>query len=476
MSLDVLVVDDEKDIRDLISDILKDDGYTPRVANDSTQAIEAVNERVPSAIVLDIWLQGSKLDGLGILESIKKKHPSVPVIMISGHGNIETAINSIKLGAYDYIEKPFKEDRLLRLVKRAIETAKLKDENEQLKVRGTFENQLIGKSPAITALKNAIDRVSPTESRIMITGPAGCGKEVVARLIHQKSKRRNNPFVILNAASVSSEKVEEELFGIEDNFGLSDSSKKKTGTFEKAHGGTLFIDEVADMPLGTQGKILRILQENSFERMGGNRSVKVDVRVISATNKDLKKEIAEGRFREDLYYRLNVVPLNVPSLKERKGDLTALVEYFVRRCSDILGVAPRKISDNALAAMEIYDWPGNIRQLRNAIEWLLIMTPENSDKPIDSSMLPPDIISKNPISGSSKLSTDIMGLPLRAAREIFEKQYLSAQLQRFGGNVSRTASFVGMERSAFHRKLKTLNINNGNDIEEINEERVLEEA
>jgi two-component system nitrogen regulation response regulator NtrX len=469
MSIDILVVDDEKDIRDLISDILKDDGYSPRVANDSVSAIDAVNERAPSAVLLDIWLQGSKMDGLGILESLKKSHPNLPVIMISGHGNIETAINSIKLGAYDYIEKPFKEERLLYLVKRAIETASLKDENAQLKVRSGFDSQLVGKSASITALKSSINKVAPTESRVLITGPAGSGKEVVARLIHQQSNRKTGPFIILNAASISTERVEEELFGIEDHSGLSGSSERKIGTFEKAHGGTLFLDEIADMPLSTQGKILRILQENSFERMGGNRSVVIDVRVVAATNKDLKKEIAAGRFREDLYYRLNVVPLRVPSLSERKGDLIPLVNHFVKRCSETLGLAPRKISESAIAAMEMYDWPGNIRQLKNAIEWLLIMAPENPAKPIDSSMLPPDIISKNPLSESVSLSGDIMGVPLRAAREIFEKQYLTAQLQRFGGNVSRTAAFVEMERSAFHRKLKSLNINNNNE-EKISEE------
>lgn len=463
MSVDVLVVDDEEDIRDLISDILKDDGYTPRVANDSKSAIEAVKERVPAAMVLDIWLQGSDLDGLGILESVKSKYPNLPVIMISGHGNIETAINSIKLGAYDYIEKPFKEDRLLRLVKRAIETAKLKDENALLRVRGGIENNLIGKSPSVTALKNAIERVAPAESRIMIKGPAGCGKEVVARIIHQKSKRKDNPFVILNAASISPDRVEEELFGKEDSSGIGLGGDRKIGTFEKAHGGTLFLDEVADMPLAVQGKILRILQDNSFERVGGNRSVKVDVRVISSTNKDLQKEIEQGRFREDLFYRLNVVPLNVPSLVERSGDLKPLTDYFIKRCSESLGVTPRKISENAMAAMEVYDWPGNIRQLRNVIEWLLIMAPDDPNELITSSMLPPEILQNTPMSDSSGISKDIMGLPLRAAREVFEKQYLSSQLKRFGGNVSRTASFVGMERSAFHRKIKSLDIHNSSE-------------
>jgi two-component system nitrogen regulation response regulator NtrX len=462
MSLDVLVVDDEADIRDLISDILKDEGYSPRVANDSKGAIDAVNERVPSAIVLDIWLQGSEMDGIGILESVKSKYPHVPIIMISGHGNIETAINSIKLGAYDYIEKPFKEDKLLRLIKRAIETASLKNENEQLKIRGAIDTKIIGKSPAITYLKNAIERVAATESRVMVTGPAGSGKEIVARLVHQKSNRKNGPFVILNAASIFPERVEEELFGIEDNT-PGNGNERKIGTFEKAHGGTLFLDEIAEMPLSVQAKIIKILQEGSFERVGGTRGIKVDVRVIAATNKDLQKEIDQGRFREDLYYRLNVVPIKVPSLRERSGDLAHLINYFIKKCSNMLGVAPRKITDNAMAVMEVYNWPGNIRQLKNVIEWLLIMAPEDPKEPIRSSMLPPEILSGSPISDTSGLNSEIMGLSLRAAREVFEAQYLTSQLKRFGGNVSRTASFVGMERSAFHRKIKTLNVNNNEE-------------
>ncbi|MCE3232635.1 MAG: sigma-54-dependent Fis family transcriptional regulator [Rickettsiaceae bacterium] len=459
MSLDVLVVDDEADIRDLISDILKDEGYMPRVASDSKTAIEAINQRVPSAMVLDIWLQGSEMDGIGILETIKSKYPNLPVIMISGHGNIETAINSIKLGAYDYIEKPFKEDRLLRLVKRAIETASLKDENHQLKTRGIVETKLIGKSPAITTLKNIIEKVAATESRVMISGAAGSGKEVVARIIHQKSNRKNSPFVILNAASISPERVEEELFGTEDHMFAGKTEERKIGTFEKAHGGTLYLDEISDMPLGVQAKVLKILQENSFERVGGTHSIKVDVRVIASTNKDLQKEIEAGRLREDLYYRLNVVPIKVPALSERSGDLVYLTNYFITRCAEMLGVVPRKITDNAMAAMEVYNWPGNIRQLKNVIEWLLIMAPEDPNEPIRSEMLPPEILNGSPLSGSTSISSEILGLPLRSARELFEKQYLLAQLKRFGGNVSRTASFVGMERSAFHRKIKSLGVN-----------------
>jgi len=466
MSLDVLIVDDEQDIRELVSDILSDDGYKTRVVGDSTSALEAIKERVPAAVVLDIWLQGSEMDGLGVLEIIKKRYPNLPVIMISGHGNIETAINSIRLGAYDYIEKPFKEDRILRLVKRAVETAKLKNENEELK-KAVFENHLVGDSAAVVTLRQVIEKVAHTESRVMINGAAGSGKEVVARLIHQKSKRASHPFVILNASTISAEKVEEELFGREDS--SAHSGDGKTGILENAHRGTLFLDEVAYMPFGTQGKILRILQEGSFERLGGNKRVNIDVRIIASTNKDLQREIALGRFREDLYYRLNVVTIKVPSLKERKSDIGAIANYFMSKCSESLGLPLKELSENAIAAMEVYEWPGNIRQLRNVIEWLLIMSPDATGNQITSSMLPPELLSSNPLVGCFGGSADVMGLPLRDAREIFETEYLAAQLDRFGGNVSKTATFIGMERSAFHRKLKSLGVKN-KELQEVPEE------
>lgn len=466
MPLDVLIVDDEQDIRDLVSDILSDEGYKTRVASNGASALEAIRERVPSAVILDIWLQGSEMDGLGILEIVKKRYPNLPVIIISGHGNIETAINSIRLGAYDYIEKPFKQDKIVRLVKRAIETAQLKNENDELK-KSVYENHLIGDSAAIIALRQAIEKVAPTESRIMLNGMAGCGKEVVARLIHQKSRRNKGMFVILNASSISPDRVEEELFGREDSSGHSGDGK--TGTLELAHGGTLFLDEVADMPLGTQGKILKILQDGNFERVGGNKKINIDVRIIASTRKNLQAEIAAGRFREDLYYRLNVVPLKVPSLKERKGDILPLSNYFMDKCAERLGVTSKELTESAIAAMEVYSWPGNIRQLRNVIEWLLIMTPDSAGNQITSSMLPPELISSNPISSSANSNVDVIGLPLRDAREVFEKEYLTAQLERFGCNVSKTAAFVGMERSAFHRKLKSLGVNS-KYIREVQEE------
>ena len=461
---DVLIVDDEADIRELISDVLLDEGFKPRVAKDSASAFKAIEERVPSAVILDIWLQGSQLDGLGILESIKRKHPHVPVIMISGHGNIETAVNSIKLGAYDYIEKPFKEDRLLRLIRRAIETTKLQQENAELKTRGGYDTQLVGKSPSITQLAEIILRIAPTESRVLITGPAGSGKGMVARMIYQRSKRSGGSFVVLNASTVVPDALDVELFGKEETIGIK-GGQSKIGLLERAHGGTLLIDEVTELPLSIQNKLLKILQNNSFERVGGDNPVAVDVRIIATSNKDIQQEIRSGRFREDLYYRLNVVAVRVPSLKERKDDIALLTKYFIKRCAHALGIPPRSVDESLITAMEMYDWPGNVRQLKNVIEWLLIMAQGSSNAGnLTAEMLPPEILSHTLHSREGvEVNTDMMGLPLRSARELFEKQYLKAQLDRFNGNISKTASFIGMERSAFHRKLKLLNINNDGD-------------
>lgn len=452
--VDVLVVDDEQDICDLVSDILRDDGFTPRAANDSCSALKAIDERLPSAVILDIWLQGSQLDGIGILEQIKQRYPNLPVIMISGHGSVESAIASIKLGAYDYIEKPFKEDRLLQLLNRAIETANLRRENQELKQRGgSVESQLIGSSAAVTQLKNAVEKIAPTSSRVFISGPAGCGKEVVARLIHLLSARAEGPFVVLNAASLTSENIEEDMFGVENH----QTGERKIGVLEKSHGGTLFIDEIADLPLATQGKLLRMLQQSSFERVGGDLKVEVDVRVIAASNKQIEQEIEFGHFREDLYYRLNVVPLSVPPLSERREDILPLTEYFVGRSAALLNVTPRPMGKDAVAVMQAYDWPGNVRQLRNVIEWMLIMAPEDA-KVMTAEMLPPEITQSNKVIERPDTNADMMSMPLKQAREVFERQYLTAQLERFNGNISKTAQFVGMERSAFHRKLKGLGV------------------
>ena len=469
MARDILIVDDEIDIRMVITGILSDEGYTTREAADGSAALEAIRDRLPSLVVLDIWLQNSALDGLELLQIVKRDCPNLPVVMISGHGNIETAVKAIKYGAYDFIEKPFKADRLLLVVERAMEAARLKRENEELRQRAGPENDLIGGSTPINQLRQAIRKVAPTGSRVLITGPAGAGKEVVARLLHTQSRRNAGPFVALNCATMHPERLESELFGTEADLedpgappgalqGAPHGASGKTGTFEQAHGGTLLLDEVADMPIETQGKIVRVLQEQTFERVGGNRRVEVDVRVIASTNRDLALLIADGQFREDLFYRLNVVPLRVPALRERAEDIPALIEDFMRRSHDLSGLAPRPLSDDAIAALQSYDWPGNVRQLRNVIDWILIMAPGEAGEPVRADMLPPDIGSITPTISRDPAAAEIMALPLREAREVFERQYLEAQVMRFGGNISRTASFVGMERSALHRKLRSLGV------------------
>ena len=462
MSNDILIVDDETDIRELVSDILDDKGYATRTAANSDTALKAIAERVPTLLLLDIWLQGSELDGLGILELVKSKYPNLPVLMISGHGNIETAVTSIKLGAYDFIEKPFKEETLTLTVARAIEHAQLRGENEELRMRGKPEVELIGDSQAVASLKSMISRVAPTQSRVLLTGGAGTGKEMVARLIHQNSERQEGPFVTLNAAGLTADRVESELFGVEDS--NPNGGAKKLGLFEKAHGGTLFIDEVTDLPLETQGRLLRALQDRGFLRTRGNRRVDVDVRVLAASNRELKDYMDEGHLREDLYYRLNVVPVQVPSLKERRGDIPALCKHFLGQASRMSGLPIREMSEEAMAILQAYEWPGNVRQLRNMMEWLLIMSPGETDKKIDSKALPGELFESSPAMMSSDISGDILSMPLREARELFERQYLAAQISRFGGNISRTSNFVGMERSALHRKLKLLGLSgNRND-------------
>lgn len=460
MTADILIVDDEADIRGLIADILTDAKYSTRTAANSDEAFKAIAQRVPSALILDIWLQGSEQDGLGILEMVQKKYPLLPVIMISGHGNIETAVASIKMGAYDFIEKPFKEDRLLLVVARALEHFQLKSENLELKMRGSYEMQINGNSQATQQIKSAIEKVAPTASRVMITGAQGTGKEMIARLVHAKSARANGQFVVMHAAGLTPDRVEAELFGIEDS--NPTGGAEKLGLFERAHNGTLYIDEVADMPLETQGKVLRALQEQKFTRVRGAKQVEVDVRVIAATNRDLEHEIAGGRFREDLYYRLNVVPIRLPSLKERREDIGELCRYFLRRAAESAGVQARELSPEAMAMLEAYSWPGNVRQLRNMMEWLLIMT-SGSKEQIRADELPPEILNSNPILSRPETNADIMSMALREARELFEKQYLAAQIDRFGGNISKTSSFVGMERSALHRKLKMLGLHSGDE-------------
>jgi len=458
MAHEILIVDDEPDIRLLIDGILRDEGYETRQASDSESAIAAFRARLPSLVVLDIWLQGSKLDGLGILQALHQEEPHVPVVMISGHGTIEMAVQAIQHGAYDFIEKPFKSDRLLLIVRRALEAARLARENAELRLRAGAESGLTGSGAAINGVRSGIERVAPTGSRVLIHGPAGSGKEVTARMLHARSRRADGPFVALNCATLNPARFEEELFGVEAGPDAA-LQPRRAGVLERAHGGTLLLDEVSDMPLETQGKIVRALQDQTFERLGGSVRVKVDVRVLAITNKDLQAEITAGRFREDLYYRLAVVPLRMPSLKERREDIPELARHFLARSAESSGMQGRELSADALAALQAYDWPGNVRQLRNLMDWLLIMAPGTTSDPIRAEMLPPEIGQGAPVLLNLDSSADIMALPLREARDLFETQYLQAQLVRFGGNISRTAGFVGMERSALHRKLKQLGVN-----------------
>jgi two-component system nitrogen regulation response regulator NtrX len=462
MAHDILIVDDEADIRLLISGILQDEGYQTREAGDSDAALAQLAHRRPHLLILDIWLQNSALDGMELLDTLKREYPELPVIMISGHGNIETAVNAIKNGAYDFIEKPFKADRLLVIIERALEAARLRRENDELRARSGTEMELIGVSPVISQLRQAVERVAPTGSRVLLSGPPGSGKEVAARMLHRRSKRASSPFVVVNCATMHPDRLEIELFGVErpaeDGDGAKANGAGKIGFLEQAHGGTLLLDEVADMPLETQGKIVRALQEQTFERVGGKSRVEVDVRVIASTSKDLQAEMSAGRFRQDLFYRLNVVPMRLPALRERRDDIVPLLEYFMRRAADQTGLPVRFLGDDALAILQAYDWPGNVRQLRNVIDWLLIMPPGGPDDPIRGDMLPPDIgaVSLSPVAMGD--GSEVMSLPLREAREIFERRYLESQVTRFGGNISRTANFIGMERSALHRKLRSLGI------------------
>jgi two-component system, NtrC family, nitrogen regulation response regulator NtrX len=460
MASDILIVDDEADIRMLIAGVLKDEGYQTREAGNSTQALTAIRSRQPSLVILDIWLQGSELDGIEILKVIRRELPALPVVMISGHGNIEKAVAAIKFGAYDFIEKPFKSDRLLLVVERAIEAARLRRENEELRLRAGGDVELVGNSQAASQLRQQIERVAPTGSRVLITGPAGVGKEVVARLLHARSRRATGPFVALNCATMRPDRLEIELFGTEAG-GEEPDQPRKVGTFEQAHGGVLLLDEIADMPIETQGKIVRVLQEQTFERVGGGSRVEVDVRVVASSNRVLAGEIAAGRLREDLFYRLNVVPIRVPPLRERREDIPLLARHFMGRTAGVAGLTPRDFGEDAMAALQAYEWPGNVRQLRNAVDWLLIMAPGEAREPIRADMLPAEIGAIAPTVVKWDKGGEIMSLPLRDAREVFEREYLLAQVTRFGGNISRTAAFVGMERSALHRKLKSLNVFNG---------------
>jgi two-component system nitrogen regulation response regulator NtrX len=457
MSKDVLIVDDEAAIRDVVGAVLEDEGYRPRGAANSDEALREIERKPPGLVLLDIWLEGSALDGVQILERIKSVDADMPVIMFSGHGTIETAVAAIKKGAYDFIEKPFKSDRLLHAIQRAIEASQLRREVRELRNLAFDEAELIGNAPAMIRVRQAIERVAPTGSRIMISGPPGSGKEVAARLIHAKSRRAAAPFVILNAAVLAPERVDIELFGAEPAW-LGPDQPRLIGLLERADGGTLLIDQVSDMPLESQGKILRVLQEQRFSRLGSDARIEVDVRVIAASNRDLKAEMTAGRFREDLFYRLNVVPLVMPPLAERRIDIPELARHFMLGAARHSGLPPRPIAEDAMAVMQTTDWAGDVRQLRNAVEWMLIMAPGEPGSPISMDGLPPELTNAATSGMDPNANGELVSMPLREAREHFERAYLQAQLQRFGGNISRTANFVGMERSALHRKLKTLGL------------------
>ncbi len=451
MALDILIVDDERDIRELVAGVLSDEGYECRTAADSTSALAAIDERRPSLVLLDVWLHGSPMDGLEVLDAIKQREPDLPVIIFSGHGNIDTAVSAVSRGAVDFIEKPFETERLLLLVARATETDRLRRENARLREGFLTAEEFTGNSSLINHVRATLKRVANTGSRVLISGPAGAGKEVAARLLHGWSPRADKTFVTVNSARITPERFEQELFGEE-----ADGKLIRAGLLEMADGGTLYLDEVADMPLSTQARILRVLTDQSFVRVGGNREIGVDVRVVSSTSGDLETAIEEKRFREDLFYRLNVVPVAIPPLVQRREDIPALADHFFARYASEQGAPPPCIGDEALAALQAYDWPGNVRQLRNVVERTVILAPLERLQQIDVDMLPPEITGRGD-EGDAGVGT-LMGVPLREARESFEREYLRVQIRRFSGNISKTAAFIGMERSALHRKLKLLGL------------------
>jgi len=465
---DILVVDDEADIRELVSGLLEDEGHGVRVASNSDEALAAIRARRPSLALLDIWMQGGGLDGLELLDVIKKLDPDLPVVMISGHGNIETAVMALQRGAYDFIEKPFKSDRLVVVVQRALEASSLKRENKRLRAQVAAPSGFIGRSAAAQALRSTVAKVAPANSRVLISGPPGSGKELVARQIHEASARSKGEFVAIAAAGMTPERLDIELFGEEGH----DGRPRKIGVFERAHNGTLYLDDVGDMPRESQSRVLRVLVEQRFRRVGGEQDVQVDIRVVTSTSRDLKVEIAEGRFREDLFHRLNVVPIRVPALSERREDIQELIDYFIDTLSASQGLPKRRLGDDAIAVLQVHPWPGNVRQLRNNVERLLILATGDPSEPISADMLPQEATNAN--STGTLGGERIIALPLREAREVFEREYLAAQIMRFGGNISRTAAFIGMERSALHRKLKSLGVSPSRGGEDEIEEAVEE--
>jgi len=447
---DILITDDERDIRELISDILKDEGFDTRLAANSQECMEAIEEAPPALMILDIWLKDSRMDGIDILKVVKRDYPDIPIVIISGHGNIEIAVAAIKQGAYDFIEKPFNIDQLLVVIRRAMEISRLRRENSELKRGDAPPSEMLGDSAIFRALRNQLDKVTKSNGRVMLSGPPGCGKEIAARYIHANSNRASAPFVSVSSATIEPDRMEEVLFGRE-----SPEKGIEKGLLEQANGGVIYFDEVTDMPLGTQSKILRVLVDQSFQRVGGSEKIKVDLRVISSTNRDLDQAIQDGRFRQELFYRLNVVPIPVPSLEERREDIPLLAEHFIAELNKTQGLPMRALADDARALLQTMVWPGNVRQLKNVIERVLILG--DSSGPITAKELP-SLEETGAEEGRVVLSGGLATLPLREARELFEREYLLTQINRFGGNISRTASFVGMERSALHRKLKSLGV------------------
>lgn len=449
--MSILIVDDEKDIRELIGDILKDEGYAIRLAGNSDDCMAEINADPPHLMILDIWLKDSRMDGIDILKTVKRDNPDIPIIIISGHGNIEIAVAAIKQGAYDFIEKPFNIDQLMVVVSRAMETSRLRRENSDLRRKDVTTSEMIGSSPAFKALKTQLEKVTKSNGRVMLTGAPGSGKELAARFIHLNSSRASAPFISVSSATIEPDRMEEVLFGRE-----TPERGVEKGLLEQAHGGVVYFDEVADMPLGTQSKILRVLTEQQFTRAGGSDKVRVDLRVISSTTRDLPAEIRAGRFRQELFDRLNVVPIAVPALADRREDIPELTRYFVDWFHRSQGLPARTLTQEAEAMLQTMAWPGNIRQLRNVIERVLILG--EGGGPIEAREIPGNEPSSQSGQDGMVLGGTVATLPLREARELFEREYLLTQINRFGGNISRTASFVGMERSALHRKLKSLGV------------------
>ena len=447
MSVEILIVDDNADIRNILNELIIDAGYKTRIAANYNQALTEIDKKIPDVAILDVKLDKGDNDGIELLSHIKSKNKDVPVIIITGHANIEMAVNSLKLGAFEFVEKPFDQTRLLNFIKRAVENLNLKAQNKEYEKKLFSSYDLIGNSKNILNILDQIDKISITESRVLINGPSGSGKELVARKIHKKSKRKNEPFIILNGALLDSDKYELELFGEE-----KENGSISYGALEKANKGTLLIDQISEIPLSIQSKILRVLTDQKFKRLNGNNDLNVDVRLISSSSKDLKEEVSNGNFREDLYHRLNVFEINIKSLKDRISDIPLLIKYFSKKISESYNIKELDIDENDSYILN-HNWDGNVRELRNLIERIAILQPDTKEKISN-------IVKESLKTGqlNEKITENSLSVPLKEAREKFEKEYLTIQLKKFNGNISKTANFVGMERSALHRKLKGLGI------------------